>query len=247
MIHSIVEDVVRETPTTVTIRFRWQEAVLPGQFIMVWIPGTGEIPISLSHTGDPKGITVKAFGETSTALTQLSKGDRIYFRGPYGNTFRKADGPSLIVGGGSGMAGLLPLIGRESYGVVSARTASELLFADRFSEGRVTRVTDDGSEGIRGFAVDGLKTMDLSGFSIMYVCGPELMLKSIRDFVKGIDIRVDFSMERLMKCGIGICDSCSIDGVQLCRDGPVLDEKTVFSMEEFGSFRLTESGMRKKL
>lgn len=247
MINSTVEEVEQVTPTTVTVRFRWDAKVLPGQFIMVWMPGTGEIPISLSHLGPMKGITVKKFGPTSTAITGMVEGDRIFFRGPYGNTFRKTNGTVLVVGGGSGMAGLLPLIDQDSYGLVSARTSDELLFADRFSEGKATLATDDGSAGIKGYAVDALKQIDLKKFSHLYVCGPELMLKTIHDYVKDMGIPADFSLERTMKCGIGVCDSCSIDGFQLCRDGPVFTETQISGMSEFGKTKLTESGKRVSL
>lgn len=247
MINSTVEEVERVTPTAVTVRFRWVQKVLPGQFIMVWVPGTGEIPISLSHLGPLKGITVKKFGATSTAITEMAKGDRIFFRGPYGNTFRKPAGPVLIIGGGSGMAGLLPLIDKDSYGLVSARTSVELLFADRFSTEKVTLATDDGSAGMKGYAVDALTQLDLKKFNHLYVCGPELMLKTIHDYVKDKDIKVDFSLERTMKCGVGVCDSCSINGLQLCKDGPVFTEKQLSRMSEFGTSKLTESGKRVSL
>ncbi len=247
MMNSTVKEVETLTPTTVAIRFPWDTEVLPGQFIMVWIPGKGEIPISLSHLESLKGITVKRYGPTSTAVTELKEGDRIFFRGPYGNTFRESSGRKLIIGGGSGMAGLLPLIDKSAFGLVSARTSNELLFADRFSQGQVTLATDDGSEGIKGFAVDALKEMDLSEFSHLYICGPELMLKSVFDHISSLDIKADFSLERTMKCGVGICDSCSIDGFQLCRDGPVFTEKQISGMSEFGKFRLTESGRRVRL
>ena len=247
MMNSVVKEVEQVTPTTVTIRFPWDEEVLPGQFIMVWIPGTGEIPISLSHLGPMKGITVKKYGPTSTILTEVGEGERIFFRGPYGNTFRKASGPKLIIGGGSGMAGLLPLIDEKAKGLVSARTSQELLFADRFRVGHVTLATDGGSAGVKGYAVDALKQMDLSGFSHIYVCGPELMLKSIYDYIREKGIKADFSLERTMKCGVGICDSCSIDGLQLCKDGPVFTETQISTMSEFGKYRLTESGKRVRL
>lgn len=244
MINSTVEEVEKVTPTTVTIKFRWAASVKPGQFIMVWMPSIGEIPISLSHLGDPKGITVKKFGPTSSALTELKKGDRIFFRGPYGNTFREPDGKTLVVGGGSGMAGLLPLINENAYGLVSARTKEELLFADRFNKGMVTLATDDGSAGVKGFAVDALKQLDLSKFTHIFVCGPELMLKSILDYIQDKQVKADFSLERTMKCGIGVCDSCSINGFQLCRDGPVFTETQLSGMSEFGTSKLTESGKR---
>jgi dihydroorotate dehydrogenase electron transfer subunit len=247
MIHSIIERVDMETPTTVSILFPWDQDVLPGQFVMLWIPGVGEIPISLSHTGRIKGITVKKFGPTSTAITELKAGDRIFFRGPYGNTFRKTEGKTLIVGGGSGMAGLLPLITQESHGVVSARTKEELLFADRFSQEKLTIVTDDGSMGTKGFAVEGLKTLDLDEFSLMYICGPELMLKSILDYIADKEIDADFSLERHMKCGIGVCDSCSMDGLQLCTQGPVFPKSALLKSDEFGKERISISGKRVRL
>lgn len=244
---AVIETVDRVTPTTVTIRFPWVEEVEAGQFIMVWLPGKGEIPISLSHLGDLKGITVKKYGATSEALTNIQRGQRLYFRGPYGSGFHQTTGRSLIVGGGSGMAGLLPLVKKDSYGVVSASTKKELLFADSFRKDHLTLVTDDGSAGIMGVALDGLKTLDLDHYDKMYVCGPELMLKSILDYVADKNLAVDFSMERMMKCGIGVCDSCSINGLQLCKDGPVFDKSAVASMSEFGRYRLTESGTRMKL
>lgn len=247
MIHSIIERVDRETPTTVTVMFPWDHEVLPGQFIMVWVPGVGEIPISLSYIGKTKGITVKKFGPTSTAITELKAGERLFFRGPYGNTFRRPSGRTLIVGGGSGMAGLLPLVTPESHGLVSARTKSELLFADRFTPDMLTTVTDDGSLGIKGFAVEGLKKLNLKEFSMMYVCGPELMLRSILDYISDKDIDADFSLERNMKCGIGVCDSCSIDGLQLCTEGPVIKKPVLLESVEFGKERLSESGMRIRL
>ena len=244
MIVKIISDVERIGRNTVTIRFSWDQKVEPGQFLMVWMPDHSEIPISVSHTGPLKGITIRSYGETSEAMIGLRKGDRIFFRGPYGRPFDIKPGRKLIVGGGSGMAGLLPLVDSRAYGVVSARTSSDLLFADRFAEGHVTMVTDDGTAGIRGFAIDGVKSLQLDEFDMMYVCGPELMLKSILDYVADKSIPAQFSLERTMKCGIGVCDSCSIDGIQLCTEGPTFSKEELMGMHEFGTTRLTESGKR---
>ncbi|HKJ96647.1 MAG TPA: dihydroorotate dehydrogenase electron transfer subunit, partial [Thermoplasmataceae archaeon] len=60
-------------------------------------------------------------------------------------------------------------------------------------------------------------------------------------------VKAEFSLERLMKCGIGICDSCSVDGYQLCRDGPVFDIESIGRMREFGVTKLTDSGRRVKI
>lgn len=244
MINAMITGVEAISANTVTIRFSWEAPVEPGQFIMVWVPGFGEIPISISHLGEEKGITVRAYGIASEALILRKKGERLFFRGPYGRPFTKVRGRKLIIGGGSGMAGLLPLIDEDSYGIVAARTRSDLLFHDRFPKGHVTVVTDDGSAGIKGFAVDGLNGLRLEDYEMIYACGPEMMLKSIFDRIRHSGVRAEFSLERIMKCGIGICDSCSIDGHQLCTEGPTFSLDEIAAMKEFGVSRLTESGRR---
>ncbi len=244
MINSRITEVEKLSQNTSTIRFKWDQHAEAGQFIMVWVPGAGEIPISLSHLGNEKGITVRSYGVASEALIKKREGERLFFRGPYGRPFTKVEGRKLIIGGGSGMAGLLPLIDEKSHGIVAARTKSDLLFHDRFPRGHVTVVTDDGSAGIKGLAVDGLKGLRLEDFDVIYACGPEMMLKSILDRIRDSGVRAEFSLERIMKCGIGICDSCSIDGHQLCTEGPTFSLEEIASMREFGVTRLTESGRR---
>lgn len=89
-----------------------------------------------------------------------------------------------------------------------------------------------------------MREIDLEAFEMIYVCGPERMIKSIVDFVSNRNINMELSLERNMKCGIGICDSCSIDGFQLCTDGPTFKLSTVLTMKEFGRTKLAESGKR---
>lgn len=244
MICAEVIDRKDETPSVTTLTFEWNEDVRPGQFVMVWIPGVGEIPMSLSVTDGTKAITVKEYGETSRALRNLRAGDKLLFRGPYGNSFTLVDGDILLVGGGTGMASLKPLIRDGAYAIVSARNERELLFAEEFDDNKVFRVTDDGSAGIKGTPVDQLKKMELDRFRMIYVCGPEMMLKSVLDHLVARNVKAEFSLERNMKCGIGICDSCSIDGLQLCKDGPVFDIPALMRMSEFGVTKLTVSGKR---
>lgn len=247
MISSEVIENIEETPTVSTLKFNWDAEVKPGQFIMVWVPGVGEIPMSLSSVSEPMAITVKEYGETSRALRSMKRGDRLFFRGPYGNSFTEEKGEILLVGGGSGMASLINLFRKDAYAIISARTANELLFAEWFKEDHRFLVTDDGSAGLKGLPVDQLKSMDLGKFSMIYVCGPELMMFSVVDHLKEAGVKAQFSLERNMKCGIGICDSCSIDGLQLCKDGPVFSLEEVSLMEEFGTTRLTVSGKRVKI
>ncbi len=247
MISTKIEAVSRETPTVSTMYFTWDGQIKPGQFIMVWVPGVGEIPMSLSHTGTEKGITVKNYGTVSDAVLKLQPGERIFFRGPYGNGFSDPGGKNLLVGGGSGMASLCPLISDKSFGLVSARTKEELLFADRFKPDNLVAITDDGSSGLSGYPADHLKNLELDNYDRIYVCGPEIMLRTVYDYVREKRPDTELSLERSMKCGIGVCDSCSIDGRQLCTEGPVFRADDINPDGEFGNERLSYSGLRKKM
>src|SRR5208282_4654169 len=98
-------DRVLETPSTVTLRFPYPATADPGQFVMVWIPGDDELPMSLSYTDGPsKGVTIKAMGGTSRRVQSLRAGDPVGIRGPYGNRFDLSPQRILIVSGGSGAA-----------------------------------------------------------------------------------------------------------------------------------------------
>ena len=79
---------------------------------------------------------------------------------------------------------------------------------------------------------------------MIYVCGPERMLYAVYKNMEGKTENAEFSLERSMKCGIGLCDSCSVDGYEICRDGPTFSMKQVSKMEEFGKTRLDRSGKR---
>ncbi len=217
----------------------------PGQFIMVWVPGVGEIPLSLSTIkGRRKSITVKRYGIVSQALLKYKPGDRIFLRGPYGTGFTLTEERNLIIGGGSGMAALRPLINDKSFGMVSAKTGDELLFTHEFKENSIMIMTDDGSSGLKGFPSDYLESVDIDQFARIYACGPELMLKALYHKLKDSRPDAEFSMERIMKCGIGICDSCSIDGRQICVDGPVVRVGEINPDGEFGHQKLDISGRR---
>ncbi|MGA7477250.1 MAG: dihydroorotate dehydrogenase electron transfer subunit, partial [Thermoplasmata archaeon] len=108
---AVTERVV-ETPSTVTLRFPYPTAADPGQFVMLWLPGDDELPMSLSYTDGPsKGVTIKAMGATTRRAQSIVPGDRLGVRGPYGNHFDLSPKRVLIVSGGSGAAALAPAAG----------------------------------------------------------------------------------------------------------------------------------------
>ncbi len=245
-------EIVRETPTTMTYRFRADFGGKPGQFLMVWIPRYDELPMALSYLGAVKGITVHDYGDATHALAAFNAGDRIGVRGPYGNTFRLEGEKVLAVGGGSGMASMIAAIealaqqGANVVTAIGARTAEELLFVDRANgSGEVHIATDDGSRGFHGFVPPlAEKLLDRERFDQILTCGPERMMKPVVDLARKRSIPVQASLERYMKCGIGICDACSLDTKLVCWDGPIFTAEQLDGSEDFGRFRRDKSGRR---
>jgi dihydroorotate dehydrogenase electron transfer subunit len=242
---------VRENDLVTTLRFDYPAHAMPGQFVMAWLPGVDEVPMSLSYLGDEKGITVKMIGEATKALASLDVGDRIGIRGPYGNGF-SVDFPGkrvLIVGGGTGIAPLAALAENinlkvGSIFIAGAREMRELFMLDRIEDAAddLLVCTDDGSTGTKGFASDLAKEAIKDGIDAVLTCGPEPMMEKIIAAANHHKIPVQASLERHMKCGIGICDSCSINGYQVCKDGPVFNGKTLAQLDEFNKVKRTPSG-----
>lgn len=225
----------------------------PGQFAMIWIPGIDEIPMSISHMqADEIGITVKVVGDATDALCSLKKGDRVRIRGPFGRGFDLNGKNPIIVAGGVGSAPLLPLakmlskeIARPTI-VIGAKTKKELVLIDEFKDlGLDTLIaSDDGSIGYHGTAAELLaETLDdKADFDAIYCCGPEPMIESIAKTAEKWSIWGQAALERLMKCGIGICGSCAINEKLVCRDGPVFDFSELKQLPEFGKMKRDASG-----
>lgn len=251
-----VVDVIKETGNIKTIRFKFDSDAKPGQFVMAWIPGIDEIPMSLSHIKILKGITVEKIGEATAALHSLRIGDSIGIRGPYGNYFELKGENLLFIGGGSGMASLAPAIekavelNKKVIVAVGAKTKNDLLFVNRLKAAgtQVLIATDDGSIGYHGFVTELAKELlTKNSFNWIYTCGPELMMKKIIDLSLVYKIPAQASLERYMKCGIGICDACAIDGMHVCKDGPIFNSAVLSKLQDFGRFTRNASGRRVKI
>ncbi|MCX9025555.1 MAG: dihydroorotate dehydrogenase electron transfer subunit, partial [Candidatus Methanoperedens sp.] len=102
--------------------------------------------------------------------------------------------------------------------------------------------TDDGSEGIHGYVTQLLD--DANKYSQIYCCGPEIMMKKVLD--KVTPSKAQISLHRYIKCGIGICGACCVDGLRVCKDGPVFSGD-VLKKTEFGVYRRNECGERVKV
>src|SRR5438445_401440 len=243
---------VSNTMTTMTYRFRADLGGQPGQFLMVWIPRYDELPMALSYLGAVKGITVRDYGDATHALAAFTAGDRIGVRGPYGNVFRLEGQSVLAVGGGSGMASMIAAIeafsqqGARVVTAAGAKNAKELLFVERANAaGEVHIATDDGSRGFHGF-VPALadKLLAREPFQQVLTCGPEKMMYAVVDLARKRGVPIQASLERYMKCGIGICDACSLDDKLLCVDGSIFTGEQLAGSEDFGHFRRDKSGRR---
>lgn len=225
--HTRIVEVIEENPDVKTFRFRFGKVVQAGQFCMVWDGNGEEVPMSFSYTAGLKGITVRRVGHTTALLHNLKEGATLRLRGPLGNGYPVQSMKYLIVAGGTGIASLAPAAeaiahaGGEFVFLAGFRTAREIFFIDRLKKlGTVLLATDDGTAGYRG-VVTGLveKVLAEQEFDACLTCGPEIMMQRVSALTG--DIPTYCSLERLMKCGIGICDACSVGGLQVCKDGPV--------------------------
>ena len=245
-----------ETPTQTTLVLDWSPEATPGQFVMVWNPGVDEVPMGFSQLRPRAAITVQGLGEATAALRALGPGARLGVRGPLGHGFtmaRKGE-VCLLVGGGNGMAPLAALaeelIARDAevHVAIGARTERELLFEARARSAGCARVevaTDDGTKGLHGFAsVLARGMMEASAPDRVYTCGPEPMMRKVADDCWRTGVPFEASLERYMKCGIGVCDACAFGPFLVCRDGPVLDGDRLRGVEDFGAFRRGPSGLR---
>lgn len=254
-----VIEIVEENPDIKTLFFNYPSLASesePGQFLMIWVIEEDEIPMAVSwaETDGTVGITVEKVGDATSRLHDLEEGDLMGVRGPYGNGFDLSGDNLLIVGGGCGMAPLGYATeealrrGREVTVVLSAETDEKLVFKSRLEDLDVNLFigTEDGSVGTEGLTTDVLEqVLPNSDFDSCLICGPENMMVASADLVKSYDIPVQVSLNRYMKCGIGLCGSCTIDssGLRVCEDGPVFSYEDIKD-GEFGEYKRDASGRK---
>jgi len=235
----------------------------PGRFVMVWLPGIDELPLSpsgYSYEDATLRLTFKVRGEGTRALASLNPSDKIFIRGPYGKGFAiprldvSREEGVLVLGGGVGIAPLIPLVKvlaasfLKLYVVCGFRRASEAFFIDELHKlvgGNLIVATDDGSLGLKGTVVNVARgLLSSKNISYAFACGPEEMLFILHKMLSNKGIRHQMLLERYVKCAIGVCGSCVIDGLRLCREGPVFDNVTLSRLKEFGRFKRSPSGTR---
>ena len=204
-------------------------------------------------------VTVRKYGTGSTALYKKQVGELIGIRGPYGNHFSIPENlkNALLIGGGTGLVPLVRLFSDllhdrvQTSIIMGARTKNEVLFehkvqkllTDNNPKDSVAFSTDDGTFGFKGSTVDLAESVLVSKkFEIMYTCGPELMMKGVHKLGERFSIPVEASLERYMKCAIGICGSCCISNRLVCQDGTIFNSNSLRHLTEFGVSYRDKSG-----
>lgn len=252
----------KENYTTKTISFNDKlcEKAEPGQFVMVWIPRLDEIPISLSgiNFDGLTSITVNGVGDASIALNKKNKGEIIGIRGPFGNGFVTSRGNLMVIGGGTGIGPLMPLtekltkIANKITVISGAKSKENLLFIERINkicseiDSEIICTTEDGSYKLSGLVTDYAEMkLKQENFDMIYTCGPEPMMYKLFLLAEQFKIPMQASLERIMRCSIGLCGSCQIGKLRVCKEGPVLTSKQLRSIkEDFGKFRLDPTGKK---
>ena len=254
--------VVEENPLVKTFFFKDKlcAQAKPGQFAMIWLPGFDEIPMSISSTlpNGSASITAASVGEATMLLHRKQRGDIVGVRGPFGNSFKPVEGKVLLVGGGTGITPLAFLAAKmaksrvEITFLLGAKMTKELLFLSKiqrmFSQtrARVFTSTEDGSHGHKGVISDlAEKILIEKRFDAIYACGKEQMLLEIFVLAEKHRTPLQASLERLMRCAIGLCGSCAIGKYRVCIDGPVFTSKQLREVkDEFGRFKRDFDGRK---
>ncbi len=232
----------------------------PGQFIMVSLPGIGEVPISVCSSParrDSFDLCVRAVGKVTQSLHKLKSGDDVDIRGPYGKGFPiriLAGNDLLIIAGGLGIAPLRSLItyvldNRRDFGKVhilfGCKEPGDMLFSDELEEWNertdlhyactVDRAAPEwaGNVGVITTLIPGVDIDPLRTFAA--VVGPPVMYNFVIKelLAKGIPERqILLSFERNMKCGNGKCGRCQIQNLYVCQDGPVFNYEQIKKLSE---------------
>ena len=237
-------------------RFTFQ----PGQFVMVEVPGYGEIPISISSSPSQKGfleLCIRRVGLVTSVLHRARRGALVGIRGPFGSHFpmeQMKHHDVLLIAGGLGIAPLRAPIyavteNRVDYGDVhilyGTANPGQLLFDYQYEQWRridgvnlsiIVEEPGPDWEGEVGLVTSLLDQLDVAmDRTFAIVCGPPVMFKFVckrlRD--RGMPMhRMFVSLERRMHCGMGKCCRCNVGSTFTCIDGPVFDYWTVMNLKE---------------
>ncbi|NTV47675.1 MAG: oxidoreductase [Chlorobiales bacterium] len=232
----------------------------PGQFVMLEVPGFGEVPISLSSSTNNHEyieLCIRKAGRTTSILHKSNVGTYVGIRGPFGNSFpmeKMAGHNILLIAGGLGIA---PLRGpiywvadyrdwyKDVHILYGTREPSQMLFTYQYEEWKrvnhinilpIVEKPDENWKGKAGLITDLFKDITIEpANTFAVVCGPPVMFKFVCNHLDKIGIpmnRMFVSLERRMHCGMGKCCRCMVGSTFTCVDGPVFDYWSVLNLKE---------------
>ncbi|HOK39692.1 MAG TPA: 4Fe-4S dicluster domain-containing protein [bacterium] len=233
---------------------------MPGQFVSVSVFGVGEAPISITSSPTKKGsfeLCLRKIGNVTEKLHQLKVGDKVGIRGPFGRGFpynKMYHKDILFVCGGLGLIPARSLINyildnRNQFGkmiiLYGCKTPEEILYRNEIKmwesrddvEFHITVDKADenwkGNKGVITTLFSKIKINPLN--TVAVIVGPPIMYKFVMMelFAKNIlHDNIYMSLERRMKCGVGKCGHCQINGVYVCQEGPVFSYSEIKNLEE---------------
>jgi NAD(P)H-flavin reductase len=264
--------IVRRYPLTSDVNFYQTRPVdndealrmdyIPGQFVMMSIPGEGEAPFCISSTPSRPGMLefcIRNMGTLTSTLFSFKENQTVGIRGPYGNGFPidKMEGKDiLIVAGGMGSAPLRSLLlyvldNRDRFGRLiylhGAKNEGEMLFKEEFiqlkqrDDVEMLMSVDKDETGTWPYKVGLVTTLfkDVGKIdpnnTYAAVCGPPVMYKFVMQELVKLGIpkhQILMTLERRMKCGVGKCGHCAVEYLYTCIDGPVFSWWDVLRMKE---------------
>ncbi len=232
----------------------------PGQFLMLQVPGYGEVPISISSStsnNEQVELCIRKAGHVTNVLFEAQKGAHVAIRGPFGSSFpmeEMMDRNVILVAGGLGIAPLrAPLFWindhRDRYKDVhmlyGTKEPSQMLFTYQFEEWEkinhidLHTIVEQGTpdwNGRTGMITKLFSEIDIDPENThAIVCGPPVMFKFVCNYLdkQGIPMnRMFVSLERRMHCGMGKCCRCMVGSTFTCVDGPVFDYWSVMNLKE---------------
>ena len=245
-----IASVMRDAPRVFTWTFEVERGFRfrPGQFNMVYAHGVGEVAISISGDPGEHGAlvhTLRGVGSVTQVMERFASGDVVGVRGPYGTAWPIAEARGtdvLFIAGGIGLAPLRPAIlqvmaDREAYGRVTilygARSPADMIYREELQrwrgrfDCRVEAIVDTAGRswyGPVGVVTQLIARAEIGPHESAFVCGPEIMMRFVvRELERrGVPFHsIWLSMERSMKCGVGLCGHCQWGGSFVCKDGPI--------------------------
>ncbi|MDO5046907.1 MAG: anaerobic sulfite reductase subunit AsrB [Anaerococcus sp.] len=243
-------DIKKHTDIEWTFRIEFDKDLLPGQFLELSLPRTGEAPISVSGYGEGFAeLTIRNVGEVTRKLFEKNVGDSIFARGPYGNGWPidELKGKNVvIVAGGTGLSpvrGLIEYIRNNKeefkhlYLIAGFKNHEAVLFKDDLKVWKeasnisptYSLDTEEYEDFKKGMVTEFIKDIPFEDFGDSYAClmvGPPVMLRFtalafLKEKVK--EEKIWTSFERKMSCGVGKCGHCRINDTYVCADGPVFN------------------------